>query len=68
MSETIDKPAYRSNKLVHRSSTVCDMLDIRIGTFWKLVKEGKLETRKLGGLTVVPAESLKRFVEGLPSA
>ncbi|WP_408906022.1 helix-turn-helix domain-containing protein [Nguyenibacter vanlangensis] len=54
--------------LVYRTKECCDLLRIKPTTFWKLVKEGKLEARKLGGVTVVPAGSLKRFAENLPPA
>ncbi len=57
-----------SEKLVYRPREAQESLGIRNTKFWQLVKEGKLETRKLGGATVVPAESLRRFVESLPSA
>jgi len=57
-----------SEKLVYRPREVQDALGIKNTKFWALVKAGLLETRKLGGCTVVPAESLRRFVESLPSA
>lgn len=57
-----------SEKLAYRPREVQESLGIRNTKFWQLVKEGKLETRKLGGTTIVPAESLRRFVESLPSA
>jgi hypothetical protein len=55
-------------KLVYRPAEAQAALGIKNTKFWELVKEGKLEARKLGGCTVVPAESLRRFVENLPSA
>lgn len=55
-----------SEKLVYRPAEAQAALGIRNTKFWALVKEGKLETRKLGSATVVPAESLRQFVEGLP--
>ena len=57
-----------SDKLVYRPAEVQAALGIKNTKFWQLVKEGLLETRKLGGATVVPAESLRRFVESLPKA
>lgn len=57
-----------TQKLVYRPREAQEALGIRNTKFWALVKAGLLETRKLGGATVVPAESLKRFVESLPSA
>lgn len=54
-------------KLVYRPNEVQAALGIRNTKFWSLVKEGALETRKIGSATVVPAESLRTFVEKLPS-
>jgi hypothetical protein len=36
-------------------------------TIYKLHHEGKLELRRLGGRTVVTGESLKAFIESLPT-
>lgn len=55
-------------KLVYRPAEAQAALGIKNTKFWALVKEGKLETRKMGGATVVLAETMKRFVESLPSA
>jgi hypothetical protein len=57
----LEKALYRPNEAQH-------VLGIKNTKFWALVKEGALECRKLGGATVVPAESLKRFIENLPKA
>jgi excisionase family DNA binding protein len=55
-----------TEKLVYRTEEARSKLGIGKTTFWKLVKAGQLEIRKLGGTTVVPAESLHSFVAGLP--
>jgi len=57
-----------SEKLVYRPAEVQAALGIRNTKFWALVKAGLLDTRKIGSATVVPAESLKAFVENLPKA
>ena len=57
-----------TEKLVYRPAEAQVALGIKNTKFWQLVKDGLLETRKMGGATVVPAESLRRFVESLPSA
>jgi predicted DNA-binding transcriptional regulator AlpA len=57
-----------TTKSLFRPAEVQATLGIGHSTFWKLVKEQKLETRKIGRATVVPAESLHRFVESLPKA
>ena len=54
-------------KLVYRPAEVQATLGIKNTKFWQLVKSGALETRRLGGCTVVPADSLHRFVASLPT-
>jgi excisionase family DNA binding protein len=55
-------------KALYRPAEAQKLLGIKNTKFYALVKEGALECRKLGGATVVPAESLKRFIENLPKA
>jgi len=55
-----------TDKLVYRPAEAQAALGIKNTLFWQLVKEGKLETRKIGSATVVPADSLKAFLAGLP--
>ncbi len=55
-------------KLVYRPAEAQAALGIRNTLFWQLVKEGKLETRKIGSATVVPADSLRAFVANLPKS
>lgn len=55
-----------TSKLLYRPAEAQHLLGIKNTKFWALVKEGALECRKLGGATVVPAESLARFIESLP--
>jgi len=55
-------------KMLYRPAEAQAVLGIRNTRFWQFVKEGKLETRKIGAATVVPAESLKAFVANLPKA
>lgn len=53
-------------KLVYRPAEVQAALGIKGTKFWGLVKDGFLETRKIGSATVIPAASLHAFVAGLP--
>ncbi|MDE2318950.1 MAG: helix-turn-helix domain-containing protein [Rhodospirillales bacterium] len=55
-------------KLAYRPAEVQAALGIKHSKFWELVKAGKLESRKLGSATVVPAESLRDFIANLPKA
>jgi excisionase family DNA binding protein len=41
----------------------CRRLGIRRSKFYQLVKAGKLEIRKIGSRSVVPASSVARFVD-----
>ena len=56
-----------TDKLVFRPAEAQAALGIKNTLFWQLVKEGKIETRKIGSATVVPADSLKAFLAGLPN-
>lgn len=55
-----------SEKLVYRPAEVQAALGIKHSKFYELVKQGQLETRKLGSATVVPAASLQAFIDSLP--
>lgn len=55
-----------SEKRLYRPTEVQAALGIGHSTFWKLIKEQRLETRKIGSATVVPAESLEQFIASLP--
>lgn len=55
-------------KLVYRPAEAQAALGIKSSKFWAMVRDGLIETRKMGGTTVIPADSLKRLVDGLPSA
>ena len=55
-------------KLAYRPSEAQAALGIKNTAFWALVKDGLLETRKIGAATVVPASSLHAFVANLPKA
>jgi hypothetical protein len=55
-------------KLAYRPAECQTALGIKNTLFWQLVKEGRLETRKIGSATVVPSESLQAFMASLPKA
>ncbi len=56
------------DKFMYRPAEAQAALGIRHTKFWALVKAGLLETRKIGGATVVPAKSLQTFLENLPKS
>ncbi len=43
-------------------------LGIGRSSIYRLIADGKLEARALGGRTVIPAKSMHAFVASLPSA
>ena len=55
-------------KLLYRPTEAQAALGIKRTKFYDLVKAGDLELRRMGGCTVVPAESLRAYVASLPPA
>ncbi len=53
-------------RLSYRTAEAQAALGIRRTAFWKLVKAGKIETRHVGGVTVVPAASLQKLLQAAP--
>jgi excisionase family DNA binding protein len=51
---------------LHTVDDACHRLGIRRSKFYQLAKAGKLEIRKIGSRSVVPASSIARFIETLP--
>lgn len=74
--ESLSRLAYHGStcnpetliKIFYRPAEVQKLLSIKNTKFWSLVKTGKIETRKLGRATLIPAESLQKFVANLPKA
>jgi hypothetical protein len=62
------EPNMSETKLLYRPAEVQAALAIGHSKFWSLVKSGALECRKIGTATVISAESLRAFVDGLPKA
>ena len=61
--QTTAHPAI--DTLANTIPDACRRLGIKNTTVYKLVKEGKLQTVKLGGRTVVLEAELQRFVASL---
>lgn len=55
-------------KLAYRPAEVQASLGIKPSKFWSLVKDGQMQTRKMGRATVISADDLKNFVANLPKA
>ena len=46
----------------------CRALGIGKTNLYRLIAQGKIEARALGGRTVIPADSLRNFVAHIPPA
>jgi excisionase family DNA binding protein len=46
----------------------CDACGIGRTRLYALISEGKIEARQCGGRTLIPADSLRSFLSGLPAA
>jgi len=44
------------------------LLGISHASLYRLINRGKLDARKIGNKTVITAESIERFLAGLPKA
>ena len=54
--------------LLLTTGRTCELLHISAPTLYSLIREGKLDAREQGSRTVILAESVRRYVEQLPSA
>jgi len=50
--------------VAYSMSDACRVLSIGRTSLYRLVKEGRIETRKIGTRTLIPAASLRALVEG----
>lgn len=50
--------------IAYSMSDACRVLSIGRTSLYRLVKEGRIETRKIGGRTLIPAASLRALFEG----
>lgn len=55
-------------KIAYTVSEALSLIGIGRTNFYKLAGEGKLDLRKVGGRTLVTAESLQRLIDEAPSA
>lgn len=54
--------------LAYTIKEACAASGIGKTKFYSLLSEGKLEARQCGGRTLIPAESLRAYLENLPPA
>jgi len=50
--------------LAYSPQEACRVLSIGMSSLYLLIREGKIETRKLGRRTLIPAASLHRLLQG----
>ncbi len=54
--------------LAYRIREACDACGVGRTRLYALIAEGKIEARQCGGRTLIPADSLRRFLANLPPA
>lgn len=59
-----DNNPLSSSKLSYTVDGASEATDIPKSTLWKYIREGKLETRKVGRRTLIPRDALQRLVMG----
>ena len=57
MSLEVPKLAYSVKEAVHATS-------LKKSTIYNYINAGKLETRRIGGRTIIPAASLHKLLQG----
>ncbi len=50
--------------LAYTVADACRVSTLGKTNLYKLISEGKLEARRIGGRTVIPAASLRKLIEG----
>ena len=59
------KAAYpQPEPLAYSVAEACRVTSIGRTRLYALIAEGRLEVRKIGKRTIIPAESLRRLIEG----
>lgn len=57
-----------TDRIAYPIADACRAVGIGRTNLYRLINEGKLEARKIGGRTLIPAESLRRLINDAPSA
>jgi excisionase family DNA binding protein len=58
------KPADQLQPLVYSVKEACKATSLGKTYLYHLIKEGRLEVRKIGNRTIIPAASLHALIEG----
>jgi len=62
--ETERLPAPLSEALAYSPRDAARVTGLGLTTVYRLINEGKLERRKIGTRSLIPAASLRRLIEG----
>lgn len=55
---------HEAPKLAFTIAEACHAVGISRSKLYELINKGRLETRKIGSRTIIPAESLRNLVAG----
>jgi excisionase family DNA binding protein len=55
---------HETPKLAYSISEACAAISIKRSKLYEMIGQGRIETRKIGSRTIIPAESLRALVAG----
>lgn len=55
---------YETPKLAFTITEACHAVGIKRSKLYELIGQGRIETRKIGSRTIIPADSLRDLVAG----
>lgn len=55
---------HEAPKLAYSISEACAAISIKRSKLYEMIGQGRIETRKIGSRTIIPAESLRALVAG----
>lgn len=61
-----DQPRKAPERLAYRVDTLAEAYDVSRELIYRAIRNGELDARKWGGVTLITAESAKRFLGELP--
>lgn len=64
---TISKIETQLEPLAYSIEEACRVSSLGRTNLYRFIREGKLDVRKLGGRTLVPAASLRRLIDEAPA-
>ena len=58
--------ARNARLLAYRPKDAADMIGLSKSTIYQMIKDGKIQSRKIGGATVICHDELTRILDGAP--